>query len=159
MLCVGVDPGSDALGYAAVVSDGSEIRAVDFGSISVKGVSWERRLLLLYNGLRDVVGRVKPEVLGVEKLFFNRNVRTAIRVAEIRGVVLLIAAQQGIPVVELNPIEVKMALTGYGRAKKEQVREMVKRLLDVRERLSFDVSDALAVAVATLRRVESSFNV
>ncbi len=158
-MCVGIDPGSDALGYAVVLSERSNLRVVDFGSIAVRSIPWEQRLNVLYEGVKDVVIGAKPDLMGVERLFFNKNVKTAIKVAEVRGVILLVAAQHGLSVVELNPIEVKMALTGYGRARKEQVREMVKRILGIHETLPFDVSDALAVAVGALRKVESRFNV
>ena len=108
------------------------------------------RLLLIHEGLTDLVETHQPEAVGVERLFFNRNVQTAFAVGQARGVVLLVAAQHGLPVVELGPHEVKLAVTGYGRATKDQVQRMVGLLLAMTELpRPDDAADALAVAVCT----------
>lgn len=140
------------MGFGIVESAGSKERAVTYGALSTPaGMLPEKRLQALYRGVVDLMLEYKPEVLAVEELFFGRNVTTAIHVGQARGVVLLAAADNGIPVREFTPMQVKMAVTGYGRADKAQVQSMVKMLLGLTETPKpDDVADALAVAIAAL---------
>ena len=109
------------------------------------------RLVMLYDGLNELYKKYKPDVVGVEQLFFNRNVTTAITVGQARGIILLTAQQAGIPILEFSPLQVKQGVTGYGRATKEQVIDMTMRLLGIREKIKpDDAADALAMAIYTI---------
>jgi crossover junction endodeoxyribonuclease RuvC len=114
----------------------------------------EQRLLIIHAGLTELILEHRPEAVGVERLFFNKNVQTAFAVGQARGVVLLVAAQFGLPVLEYGPHEVKLAVTGYGRAPKEQVQRMVQLVLSMAELpRPDDAADALAVAVCTAHAI------
>lgn len=149
---LGIDPGTALMGYGVVEGEGSRERALAYGTITTPaGMPSEQRLQMLYRGVVDLMVIHRPDALSVEELFFGRNVTTAIHVGQARGVVLLAAADNGIPVREFTPMQVKMAVTGYGRADKTQVQVMVQRLLGLAEKpRPDDVADALAVAIAAL---------
>lgn len=152
MLALGIDPGTAILGYGLVKSTGNRLSMVDYGCIrSSPRDGLAERLAGLYDAVRDVIEARRPEVVAVEELFFNRNAKTALAVGQARGVVLLAAAHAGVPVAEYTPLEVKMAVTGYGRAEKEQVQAMVRILLGLAEvPRPDDAADALAVAICCL---------
>lgn len=152
MRVMGVDPGTALMGYGIVEGAGSREWAVDYGALrTAADLAAELRLQSLYRGLVDLILQHKPDLLAVEELFFGRNVTTAIHVGQARGIVLLAAADNGIPIREFTPMQVKMAVTGYGRAEKPQVQTMVRTLLALREvPRPDDVADALAVAIAAL---------
>ncbi len=147
------------MGYGIVEGEGSRERAVAYGALQTPaGMAPELRLQKLYRGLVDLILEHKPEVVAVEELFFGRNVTTAIHVGQARGIVLLAAADNGIPVREFTPMQVKMAVTGYGRADKRQVQQMVRTLLSLPEPPKpDDVADALAVAIAALHGTNLAF--
>jgi crossover junction endodeoxyribonuclease RuvC len=153
MLVIGIDPGIAITGYGLVKdrADGS-IECVDYGVIRTsKELSPEARLEILYNQLHEVLLLHKPESAGVEKLFFQHNVKTAMAVGQARGVALLVLAQSRIPVAEYTPNEIKQALTGFGGATKDQIQQMVKTLLCLQEiPKPDDAADALAVAFCHL---------
>lgn len=148
MLTLGIDPGTALLGYGFVRA-GDDPIAVEFGAIATSSnLSMQNRLLELYNGLIELVDKHHPDVVAIEQLFFARNVTTALTVGQARGVVLLAAAQCKIPVFEYKPNEVKLTVAGYGGADKQQVQEMVRIQLGLREIPSpDDAADALAVAL------------
>ena len=125
---------------------------VHYGAVFTdKDMLPERRLNKIYEELTELIQRFRPDFMSVEKLFFNRNVTTAIAVGEARGVILLTAAQAGIPVYGYTPIQVKQAITGTGRANKEQVTYMVQKLLHIEEKPKpDDVADALAIGITGL---------
>lgn len=154
MKVLGIDPGTARMGYGLVVRTGSQLRLVDFGCIeTIPDRAPEARLLLLHEAVDDLIVTHQPDALGLERLFFNRNVQTAFAVGQARGVVMLAAAQHGVPVFEYGPHEVKIAVTGYGRAPKEQVQRMVGVLLGMSQLpRPDDAADALAVAVCTAHR-------
>lgn len=148
---IGVDPGMGTLGWAIIDRPATgDFSAVDYGAIiTPTGVPLPDRLCQIYDALTDVLRRLQPERATVEKLFFGRNITTAVQVGQARGVVLLSLAQQGIPVLELTPAEVKQSVTGYGRADKQQVGRMVQQLLHLSAMpRPDDVADALAVAIS-----------
>lgn len=141
------------MGYGIVEdASGSRERAVVYGCLETPpDMLAEVRLQTLYRGVVDLILTYKPEALAVEELFFGRNVTTAIHVGQARGIVLLAAADNGVPVREFTPMQVKMSVTGYGRADKPQVQQMVRTLLGLKEvPKPDDVADALAVAIAAL---------
>ena len=149
MIVLGIDPGTARTGYGLVRREGSRLQALDFGCLeTVPDRELPERLVLIHQGVSELIAEHAPEVVGVERLFFNKNVQTAFAVGQARGVVLLAAAQAGLPVYEYGPHEVKMAVTGYGRAPKDQVQRMVQMILGLAAiPHPDDAADALAVAV------------
>ena len=150
MLVIGIDPGTATTGYGLVQeqADGS-LQVVDYGAILTPAdLPMPERLLELYRRLTELLLLHRPDSGAVEKLFFQRNVRTALSVGQGRGVVLLSLAQAGLPVAEYTPMEVKQAIVGYGGADKNQVQQMVRALLDLPKIPEpDDAADALAVAI------------
>jgi len=153
MLVIGIDPGTATTGYGLVREnqDGS-LSAVDYGAILTPAdLPMPLRLLELYNKIKEILFLHCPEGGAVEKLFFQRNVRTAISVGQGRGVALLALAESGIDVMEYTPLEVKQAVVGYGGADKGQVQAMVKAILNLDEiPTPDDAADALAIAICHL---------
>lgn len=149
MIVLGIDPGTAMTGYGIVERTGSKLRAVDYGCFETTS-AWPlpQRLMAIHEAVGDLITAHRPELVGVERLFFNKNVQTAFAVGQARGAVLLAAAQHGLPVFEYGPHEVKMAVTGYGRAHKDQVQRMVQVVLGmtILPRPD-DAADALAVAI------------
>lgn len=152
-LALGIDPGTATTGYGLVrlAPDGSLV-AVHYGVIlTPKESSAPARLVMLYDQLHDLINEYHPEIAAVEKLFFSRNVTTALAVGQARGVVMLCLQQSGIDAFEYTPNEVKQAVAGYGGAQKRQVQEMVRALLQLDSiPQPDDASDALAIAITHL---------
>ena len=153
MIILGIDPGTATTGYGLVAEDASgDAELVGYGVFQTKaGVPMPERLLTLYRSLSALIREAHPEALAVEELFFSRNVTTALTVGQARGVVLLAAAEAGLPVSEYKPAEVKQALVGYGGAGKRQVQEMLRVMLglDAIPRPD-DAADAIAIAICHL---------
>lgn len=151
MLALGIDPGTAICGYGFVEYKGSRLIPHEYGAITTSPKArMQDRLMTLYDELDGLIKKYKPDVMGVEQLFFNRNVTTAIPVGQARGVVLLAAAKNNLELVERTPLQVKQAVTGYGKADKKQVIYMVTKLLHLPKPPSpDDVADALAVAICT----------
>jgi crossover junction endodeoxyribonuclease RuvC len=149
VIVLGIDPGTAALGYGIVESRSGRLRMVDGGTFATKpDASLPQRLLAIHALLDELIALHKPDLVAVERLFFSRNAQTAFAVGQARGVVLLAAAQAEVPVREATPNEVKVAVTGYGAADKEQVARMVAVLLGLSEPpRPDDTADALAVAI------------
>lgn len=153
MLVIGIDPGTATTGYGLVRENQNDsLQAVDHGVILTPAdMPMAQRLALLYGKLNEILVLHHPDSSAVEKLFFQRNVKTAITVGQGRGVVLLALAQADVPVAEYTPLEVKQAVAGYGGADKRQVQEMVRVLLDLEEiPKPDDAADALAIAICHL---------
>jgi crossover junction endodeoxyribonuclease RuvC len=151
VIVLGIDPGTAALGYGIVERHGGSLRAVDYGCVTTSAdTPLPERLQVLHATVAELIETHRPDLVGVERLFFSRNAQSAFGVGQARGVVLLAAAQAGVPVREATPNEVKMAVTGYGSADKGQVGRMVAVILGLPEvPTPDDTSDALAVAVCT----------
>jgi crossover junction endodeoxyribonuclease RuvC len=149
MIILGIDPGVATIGYAALDCRGSVYRAIGYDCITTQaGMLEEQRLLEIFLKISEVLELYQPQVVVLEKLFFNKNVRTAISVGQARGVVMLAVAQKHIQLREYTPTQVKLSVTGVGNANKRQVGYMVKSLLrldDVPK--PDDVADALALAI------------
>ncbi len=152
---VGIDPGTTRCGYGVVVHDGATLTATDYGVVATApGASRAERLADLGRNLTRILRRHKPTVVAVEELFFSKNVKTAMAVAEARGVVLATAASLTMPVMALSPGTVKQALTSSGRATKQQVGRMVALLLNLpKPPRPDDAADALACAITCSRLV------
>jgi crossover junction endodeoxyribonuclease RuvC len=159
MLVLGIDPGIAITGYGLIQTDPQKnYQAIDYGVVRTKaGLEDAERLKILFEELTDLVQQHQPDYSAVEKLFFQKNVRTAISVGQARGVVLLTLAQASIPVSEYTPNEVKQTVCGYGNATKIQVQRMVQNLLQL-DTLPKpdDAADALAVAICHISH--QSFN-
>jgi crossover junction endodeoxyribonuclease RuvC len=153
MLVIGIDPGTATTGYGLVQDNkDGDLSVLEYGVISTSS-DWPmpERLLELYNRLRELLLLHRPDSGAVEKLFFQRNVRTALAVGQARGVALLALAASGVAVAEYTPLEVKQAIVGYGGADKNQVQQMVRALLGLAEiPRPDDAADALAIAICHL---------
>ena len=149
MLILGIDPGLAIVGFGFVDKTGSKLTPVQYGCIQTEArTDSAERLHEIYNSLGQLIEKYKPDAVAVEKLFFNRNVTTAMAVSQARGIMLLVAAQNGLQIGEYTPLQVKQAIVGYGKAEKSQVQEMVKILLHLQViPKPDDVADALAVAI------------
>ncbi len=153
MLALGIDPGTATTGYGLVrETQQGQLEAVKFGVIlTPAGELPEKRLLHLYQQLKELILLHRPDSAAVEKLFFQRNVKTALGVGQARGVILLSLAEAGVAVTEYNPMDVKQAVAGYGAAEKYQVQQMVKALLNLDDiPRPDDAADALAIAICHL---------
>ncbi len=150
MRVLGIDPGYAIVGWGVVEYVGNRFTPVDFGAVTTQaGVPFEQRLDRVYKGVLQVMETYKPEALAIEQLFYQHNQTTVIGVAEARGVILLAAAQAGVPIFEYTPMQVKQAVTGYGKAVKKQVQEMTKVFLHLPSvPKPDDTADALAMAIA-----------
>ena len=158
MLVLGIDPGTAICGYGFVeAAQGSRLIAHEYGAITTSPKArMQDRLVKLYDELDALIKKYKPDAMGVEQLFFNRNVTTAIPVGQARGIVLLAAAKNNLELVERTPLQVKQSVTGYGKATKEQVIYMVTKLLNLPEPPHpDDTADALAIAICTLHCMDS----
>lgn len=161
MRILGIDPGTEATGFGVIDTDGDRHRLVEFGVIrGKKALSFAKKLLLIHETLEDVIHRSKPEGVVVENLFYAANVKSALRLGHVRGVTLLSGVQHKLPIFEYSPLEVKQAVVGYGRASKEQIQEMVRVLLALRDPPApFDAADALAVALCHANRLRYELKV
>ncbi|MFA6486591.1 MAG: crossover junction endodeoxyribonuclease RuvC [Candidatus Magasanikbacteria bacterium] len=148
-IILGIDPGFGRVGWGVIEKVGSDWRAVDWGCIETSPkLEFVDRLAQLHREVVGLIKKYRPDRMAVEELFFFKNVTTAIQVAQARGVILLSAINHGLPVDEFTPLEVKQAMTGYGRAEKGQMQKLVAVLLHVKEKIkSDDAADALAVAL------------
>ena len=155
MKVLGIDPGTAALGYGIVERSGGRLREVDHGVLNTSpDLSLPERLLAIHSLVDELLSLHEPDFMGVERLFFSRNVQTAMAVGQARGVILLAAAQHGRPVREATPSEVKSAVAGYGAADKSQVARMVQLVCGMPSLPTpDDAADALAVAICIANRV------
>ncbi|MBW7476237.1 crossover junction endodeoxyribonuclease RuvC [Paenibacillus oenotherae] len=149
MRVLGIDPGIAIAGFGFIDKIGSKLVPVQYGSIETEArTAQEIRLKQIYESACSLMDKYKPDTVAVEKLFFNKNVTTAFSVGQARGVIILAAAQRGLPVSEYTPLQVKQAVVGYGKAEKRQVQEMVRMLLNLSAiPKPDDVADALAIAI------------
>lgn len=149
MVVLGIDPGYAIVGYGVIKYDRNRFVPIEYGAVTTKAkTEFSSRLEKIYDGISDIISRTKPDALSVEKLFFNTNATTAIDVAQARGVILLAARKFGIPIFEYTPLQVKQAVTGYGKAPKPQVMDLTKRLLNLDAvPKPDDTADALALAI------------
>ena len=149
MKIIGIDPGTGILGFGVIEVIGSKIRMIDAGVIRTPPhTPHDERLEEIFDGLTEIIAATKPDVLSIEKLFFSRNITTAMTVAEARGVAILVGRKAGLPIAEYTPPQIKQTLTGYGKADKKQVQEMVRIQLGLKEvPKPDDCADALAAAI------------
>lgn len=149
MRIIGIDPGTGILGFGVIEAQSRRLQLVDAGVIRTPVKEDDAvRLETIFQELTDIIAATKPQIMSVEKLFFARNVTTAMTVSQARGVVLLCARLSQLEIFEYTPMQIKQAITGYGKADKKQVQEMVRVLLNLREvPKPDDAADALAAAI------------
>ncbi len=149
MIILGIDPGYAIIGYGLIRFENNHFDVIDFGAVTTEAhTDFNDRLFQIYTELSILMAKHRPDVMSIEKLYFNTNQKTAIAVAEARGVILLTARQNGVPVYEYTPLQVKQSVVGYGRAEKQQVQEMIKILLNLSAvPKPDDTADALAMAI------------
>lgn len=153
MRIIGIDPGTATTGYGIIEEDErKDLRVIAYGIIQTEaGLAAEKRLLEINQQMNEILLLHRPDYSAVEKLFFQRNITTAIAVGQARGVILLALAQQNVPLAEYTPNEIKQAVTGYGSATKKQIQEMIRTLLNLKEiPKPDDAADALAIALTHL---------
>ena len=156
MKILGIDPGMAIVGYSILEFDGKSIELLHSGSIQTKkGERESARLLEIFNDMDYIIEKYKPDVCAIEKLFFFRNTTTVMPVAHSRGVILTVLEKYGVPIYEYTPIQVKQTLTGYGRADKKEVEQMVKISLGVDKLPKLDDTvDSIAIAITYTRSSE-----
>lgn len=155
MIVLGFDPGLERIGFGAVQKSGSRLVALEYGLIQTPRIEIGERLLMVYERAQELIDRVKPDCVATERLFFAKNQTTAFDVAKALGVLMLAAAERGLPCVEYPPPVVKQSVVGNGAADKRQVCYMVTRILSLEEPPKpDDVADALAVAITHALRLE-----
>jgi crossover junction endodeoxyribonuclease RuvC len=149
MRIIGIDPGTGIVGFGIIESEGGKFKLLDGGVIRTPAKEQDsKRLKTIYEELTSIIKHNNPDVMAVEKLFFARNVTTAMSVSQARGVILLCGEQKNLPVFEYTPLQIKQAVTGYGKAEKPQVQEMVRTILRLKEiPKPDDCADALAAAI------------
>ena len=157
-ICLGVDPGSLACGWAVVRRSGSRLELLESGVVrSPRGADFDQRIKGIHDRLCEVIQRHQPAFMAVESPFVEKNAATALKLGQIRGGILLTAALHGLPVGDYNPMQVKKAVSGYGWAGKEQVGRMVMTLLNLPAPLPADAADAAAVAIGHLLASRRAF--
>ncbi len=160
MRILGIDPGYAIVGCGIIEYDGHTFRTIEYGAVTTPAdMEFSDRLLEIYRQITELITIYKPEALAIEKLFFNSNQKTAIDVAQARGVIILAAREADIPCYEYTPLQVKQAVVGYGRAIKRQVIEMTKKILNLSKTPKpDDVADALAIAICHAHTAPSRMN-
>ncbi len=159
VIVLGIDPGYAIVGYGVIEFDNFRFKPIEYGAITTPAKTlFTDRLEKIFNGVTSIIEKYKPDALAVEKLFFNTNTTTAIDVAQARGVIILAARLKNVPVYEYTPLQVKQAVTGYGRAEKQQVQEMVKHILGLKSvPKPDDTADAVAIAICHAHYAASSY--
>lgn len=149
MIIIGIDPGYAIVGIGVVEYKGNKFRPIEYTAITTPaGMNTVDRLKKIYDEMAMLIDKHKPDAMAIEELFFNSNQKTAINVAQARGVILVAATNKGVPVREYTPLQVKQSVTGYGRADKKQIQEMVKLILHLNViPKPDDAADALALAI------------
>lgn len=147
MIIIGLDPGTTRIGYGIIEDKGQNLRALEYGVLTKNGRR-DDLILQSHKALNKLLAKYSPQKAGLERLFYFKNSKTVIAVSEMRGSLLLALALRSIPVSEFTPLQVKQALSGYGRADKDQVQRMVRLLLKIDELIApDDAADALAIAI------------
>ncbi|MBI5022848.1 MAG: crossover junction endodeoxyribonuclease RuvC [Candidatus Magasanikbacteria bacterium] len=149
---LGIDPGFGRMGFGIIDVTGGKMKMVDYGCLEThKGEEFSERLFCLIKHLRELIIKYKPTAVALEELFFFKNLKTAINVAQARGAVMLQIKESKLPLVELTPLQVKQSLTSYGRADKKQMQKMVQVILKLKKMpRPDDAADALAIAIAAI---------
>ena len=148
-IILGIDPGFGRIGWGVIIQDGSEWAVVNYGCIETDPKDiFVDRLVKMKCEIEKIIQKYKPTRMAVEELFFFKNVKTAVQVGQARGIILLTGVENKLPIDEFTPLQVKQAITGYGRAEKQQMQKMVQTILKLKNKIkSDDAADALGVAL------------
>ncbi len=159
MIVMGIDPGYAIVGYGIIQYDSGRFKVIDYGAITTDaGTPFNERLESIYDEFISITAKYKPDVMAIEKLFYNTNAKTVIDVGQARGVLMLAAQKSGMKIFEYTPLQVKQSVVGYGRAEKKQVQEMTKRILNLKAvPKPDDTADALAMAICHAHCSGSAF--
>ncbi len=149
MVVLGIDPGMALMGYGVVSGDNNRLKVIDYGVTKTEAnIDTPQRLLAIFNSIEQLIEKYQPDAIAIEELFFNKNVKTALTIGHARGVIVLAGARSNADLYEYTPLQVKQAVVGYGRAEKQQVQQMVKLILNLKEiPKPDDAADALAIAI------------
>jgi len=154
MIIIGIDPGTATTGFGIIRKTGKEIEVIDYGCIETcSSLRAEKRLHIINQELNKIIKKHHPEVLAIENVYFFKNLKTAMPVSQAKGVILFTAEENNLPVFEFTPLQMKMAITGYGKAEKKQVQEMIKKMLNLeakpkdKAKRKDDATDALGIAL------------
>lgn len=149
MKILGIDPGTSLIGYGIIDNDKNKYKVIDFGFLKTPAnIANADRVKTVHDFFKKLIKKYKPEYLAIESLFFFKNIKTVLQVSEIRGILLLTAAEQGLEIKEFTPLQVKQAVSGYGRADKKQVQRMVEMIIGQKiKNVPDDTVDALAIAI------------
>ncbi len=156
LVLMGVDPSYNSTGYGVVQLNGTKMTCLTFGTIKEK-LSWPERLHTLYERTLEIVNQYEPHEFAIEEVFVAKNVKTSLKLGHVRGAIMVAPLSKGIPVFEYSPLDIKKAVSGYGRAEKSQIKYMVKQILKLdKEPQSDDESDALALCIchANIRKMK-----
>lgn len=150
MIFLGIDPGTTTTGYGIIEERNNKFKVIDFGCITTKKYSASYlKLEEIYEQLRAIIAKFKPQAAAIEKIFFCKNVKTALNVEQARGLILFLLAKSNLTIFELTPLEVKKTITGYGHASKKQIQKMIKILLNLKMiPKPDDAADALALSIS-----------
>ncbi len=161
MIILGIDPGTAIVGYGILSSNKNKLEMLDYGAILTdKALPQAERLGIVRDELEKIIRKYSPQIMAVESLFFFKNLKTAIKVAEARGVILSTGQAAGLMIVEFTPLQVKIATVGYGRAEKRQVQKMVQLILSLKELPQpDDAADALAIAICAAHSSNLKLNI
>ena len=148
MIIVGIDPGTTRIGFGVISSKDGDLKYLDSGYINLESADPQKRLFYIFEEISSLIKRVKPDIVGVEKVFFSKNKKTALEVSEARGVIVAAVLNHQVSVRHYTPLQVKQAVSTYGAADKKEVQKMVSIILDLEKPPEpDDVADALAVAI------------
>lgn len=149
MLILGIDPGLAISGYGIINYVGNKFEVIEYGAVLTESCEeFPKRLKIIYDSYISIIDKYKPEAVAIEELFYNKNAKTAMAIAQARGVHLLAAQNKDVPLYEYTPLQIKQGIVGYGRAEKMQIQEMVKIILNLKEiPKPDDVADGLAIAI------------
>lgn len=148
MVILGIDPGTNRIGYGLLDNRGRDLSLIKCGCIELKSIGSSKDFVGLYDAIEDLIKKWKPEILAIEKLFFFKNNKTVMQVSEARGIIILAGMKKGLLIKEFTPLQVKQAVSSYGRAQKKEVQKMVRLILGLKEDPKpDDAADALAIAI------------
>ncbi len=159
MIIIGIDPGTETTGFGVIEIKNNLVKVINWGCIITNKKQLEgERLVKINKEIKKLIIEYKPDLMAVEKLFFFKNLKTALPVSHARGVILLAISEKKIPVYEFTPLQVKMTITGYGRAEKKQVQKMVQEILNIPDKIKKDdPADALAIALCCFYKNKNSY--
>jgi crossover junction endodeoxyribonuclease RuvC len=154
MVILGIDPGTNRIGYGLLNNNGRDLSLLKYGCIELKSDGASKDFIGLYDAIEDLIKKWKPDVLAIEKLFFFKNNKTVMQVSEARGIIILAGMKKRILIKEFTPLQVKQAVSSYGRAQKREVQKMVRLILNLKEDPKpDDAADALAIAICCANTV------